>query len=61
MQFYQAFDIYQGEETVQYTVNLLFCDLDRTDPNSWELITPAGQRYTIEDEDKARLAEALGL
>jgi hypothetical protein len=61
MQFYQAFDIYQGEETVQYTVNILFCSIDRTDPDSWVLKSPCGESFAIEDEDKARLAEALGL
>ncbi|MBD1871947.1 hypothetical protein H6F75_00485 [Nodosilinea sp. FACHB-131] len=58
----QLFDIFQGDETAQYTINLMqISDIDRTNDDSWEVTTASGKDYTLEDDDLARFRAALGL
>ena len=56
------FHIYQGEETPQYTVNLNFLvEVNREDPDAWEITTSTGTGYTLEGDDLARFREATGI
>lgn len=58
----QLFDIFQGDETAQYTINLAYVsDINREDDDSWEVTTATGKEYTLEDDDLARFRAALGL
>ena len=55
------FHICQGEETPQYTVNLNYLvEVNRKDPDAWEITTNTGAEYTLESSDLARFREATG-
>jgi hypothetical protein len=58
----QWLHIYQGESEPQYTVNLAFVtDVNREDPDSWEIATAGGCEYTLEGADLQQFRKATGL
>ena len=58
----QFFNIHQGETEPQYTINLMFVvDINREEPESWEVTTTTGAEYTLEDDDLKRFRKSTGL
>jgi hypothetical protein len=54
--------IYQGETEPQYSVNLAFVtDVNREDPDSWEITTLGGNGYTLEGADLQQFRTLAGL
>ena len=45
-----------------YTINLnQVADIDREDPDSWEVYMSSGHSYTLEDDDLESFKKATGL
>jgi hypothetical protein len=56
------FDIFQGEGSAQYTINLCqVCRIDRSDEDSWEIALANGETYTLEDDDLYEFREMTKL
>lgn len=58
----QPFHIHQGDALPQYTIYLaMVSDIDRTDPDCWEVTTASGKGYSLDGDDLARFKEAMSL
>jgi hypothetical protein len=56
------FDIYQGEELPQYTININYVvDVNREDEDTWEVSLIGGVSYTLEGNDLQRFMKELSV